>query len=191
MNPPTVILITGHPATGKTTLAKALTQELALPLLYRDRLKETLGDVLGWSTDEWSRRLGSATWKLLYDLVDMLLQAKVSHIVESNFDPNHDSPKWQVLYKRYSLHLIQLRCEAEPEIVLVRNRRRVETGQRHPIHHYDPDEHEYRQILEQGHIGWLDVPGERISINTGNLRPSAYHTIAEQLRQLLGNGDRE
>jgi len=67
--PTTVILITGHPATGKTTLAHYLAQELGLPLLYRDGLKETLADHLGWSTDEWSLKLGAATWELLYHLV--------------------------------------------------------------------------------------------------------------------------
>jgi dephospho-CoA kinase len=46
--PTTVILITGHPATGKTTLAHYLAQELGLPLLWRDGLKEKLADTLGW-----------------------------------------------------------------------------------------------------------------------------------------------
>ena len=42
MNQTNIILITGHPATGKTMLARFLAEELGLSLLYRDGIKETL-----------------------------------------------------------------------------------------------------------------------------------------------------
>jgi len=181
----TVILITGHPATGKTTLARLLAEELGLPLLHRDGMKETLADTLGWSDDEWSLKLGAATWELLYHLVETLLRANVSQVVESNFSPKHASPRWQQLHTRYQPQIIQLRCEADPDVVLARFHGRVETGDRHPIHRYTTDTAGYRSVLEQGHLGWIEVPGERISIDTNALDKPAYQGIAAQLRRYL------
>lgn len=185
MDPTTVILITGHPATGKTTLAHYLAQALHLPLLYRDGLKETLADTLGWSTEEWSLKLGAATWELLYHLVETLLRANVSHIVESNFSPAHATGRWQQLSERYGVRIIQLRCEADPAIVIERFHARVAKGERHPIHRYAEDTAGYRKILEQGPLDWIDVPGERIRIDTGQLAPAAYQSIVVQLQKLF------
>lgn len=185
MSQTTVILITGHPATGKTTLARVLAAELALPLLYRDGLKETLADTLGWSDDTWSLKLGAATWELLYHLVETMLRANVSHVAESNFSPKYASPRWQQLYARFQPQIIQVRCEADPEIVIARNQGRVEKGERHPIHRFDSDPSGYRTILEQGHLGWIDVPGEQISVDTGRLQPAEYSSVAGQLQSLM------
>ena len=185
MDQTTVILITGHPATGKTTLAHSLAQALHLPLLYRDGLKETLADTLGWSTEEWSLKLGAATWELLYHLVETLLRANVSHIVESNFSPVHATPRWQQLCERYGVRMIQLRCEADPALVIERFHARVAQGARHPIHRYTADTAGYLKLLEQGPLDWIDVPGDRITVDTGQLEPAAYQSIAVQLQKLF------
>ncbi len=149
MDQTTVILITGHPATGKTTLAHHLASALHLPLLYRDGLKETLADTLGWSTEEWSLKLGAATWELLYHLVETLLRANVSHIVESNFSPTHATGCWQQLAERYGLRIIQLRCEADPALVIEHFHTRVAKGERHPIHRYAEDTADYHNSINR------------------------------------------
>jgi uridine kinase len=72
MNPTTVILITGHPSAGKTTLARYLSKRLVLPTICKDDIKEILYDTLGWSTLEWSLQLSAAAWTLLYKHVEIL-----------------------------------------------------------------------------------------------------------------------
>lgn len=42
-----LVLVTGLPASGKTTLAQGLAAMLELPLIAKDRYKELLFDVLG------------------------------------------------------------------------------------------------------------------------------------------------
>ena len=186
--PTTVILITGHPATGKTTLAHYLAQELGLPLLWRDGLKEKLADTLGWSTEEWSLKLGAATWELLYHLVESLLRAQVSHIVESNFAPTYATPRWQELTARYPLRIIQVRCEADPILVAQRHQTRHERGERHPIHRYDSNTSAYATYLQQqGVMGWVDVPSTRLSVDTSGNIDTDYPAIVDQLRQFLAS----
>jgi molybdopterin-guanine dinucleotide biosynthesis protein len=43
----TLVLVTGPPASGKTTLARPLASYLGLPLLGKDTIKEALFDALG------------------------------------------------------------------------------------------------------------------------------------------------
>jgi adenylylsulfate kinase-like enzyme len=53
---PTLIIVTGHPATGKTTLSRALASGLRLPLLSKDTFKELMFDGLvgsGMVTKRW------------------------------------------------------------------------------------------------------------------------------------------
>ncbi len=184
--PTTVILITGYPATGKTTLAHYLAQELSLPLLWRDGIKEKLADTLGWSTEEWSLKLGAATWELLYHLVESLLRANVTHIVESNFTPTYATPRWQQLMAHYPLRIIQVRCEADPLIIAQRHQARHEHGERHPIHRYDSSPNAYATYLQQqGPLDWVDVASERIAVDTGKLTLADYHIVTTQIRACL------
>lgn len=182
--PTTVILITGHPATGKTTLAHYLAQELKLPLLWRDGLKEKLADTLGGSSDEWSLQLSVASWELLYHLVETLLRAHVSHIVESNFTPSYATPRWQALYERYSLQIIQLRCDAPPATVITRYHERIKQGTRHPIHRFVRDDVNYAALLQRGPMDWVDVPSTRLSIDTGEKGVNDYTDIVAQIQGL-------
>lgn len=187
MKPTTVILITGHPATGKTTLAHYLAQGLGLPLLWRDGLKEKLADTLGGSTDEWSLKLSIASWELLYHLVETLLRAHISHMVESNFTPIYATPHWQALCERYSLQMIQLRCHVPPETVITRYHERIKQGQRHPIHRFVSDDVNYTALLQRGPMDWVDVPSTRLSIDTSGNIDTNYPAIIEQLRKVLAS----
>lgn len=61
---PLLIIVSGAPGTGKTTLARRLSERLSMFLLTRDDLKETLGDSLPSSSVSGSRALGRAAFRL-------------------------------------------------------------------------------------------------------------------------------
>jgi predicted kinase len=67
-----LILISGFSCTGKTTLARKIAEKYSLPLISRDDIKESLFDSLGYSDREWSKKLGIASYDLLYFFTEQL-----------------------------------------------------------------------------------------------------------------------
>jgi hypothetical protein len=98
-----------HPEVGKTTLAGPLARELGLPLLTKDDDKEALFDSLGTGDRDWSRRLGAASFEVLFAVATRLLGAGVSCVPEANFmDP---AP----LRELPAARLVQVACAAPQE----------------------------------------------------------------------------
>ena len=60
------VVVSGAPASGKSTLAPALAAELDLPLLAKDVVKDALVDVLGAPDLPRSRELGRAAVQVLF-----------------------------------------------------------------------------------------------------------------------------
>ena len=106
------------PGTGKTTLAQRLAEDLRLPLISKDRIKEILFDTLGWSDREWSRKLGAATMELLYSYMEIELAAGRSFVVECNFRPEHATARFLQLKERYGYEPFQVQCCTEGEVLL-------------------------------------------------------------------------
>lgn len=185
MSIPTVVLVTGHPGIGKTTLAEALAQELKLPLTCKDRIKEILLDTLGWSTEEWADRLSVASWTLLYQQIERLLSASVDQIVESDFDPTYANAKWAGLRQRYSFRLLQIRCETSAEVLIARYHERIADGTRHPGHADRSDDAAFLSHIRQGPLGWIDIKSERLAVNTNVLNKENYLTVAMAVRQFM------
>lgn len=186
LNTTTVVLITGHPATGKTTFAHYLAKELSLPLISKDHIKESLLETLGSGDKEWSRKLSAAAWYLLYQRVEALLRANISHIVESNFDPIYANQQWQNLGQMYYFGLIQVRCETEPNTLLKRYCQRIEKGSRH-IGHVDASKDKDFLIAIKQPMDWIAVESDRLSLDTTKILPSSYLKVSQDIRSLMSN----
>lgn len=128
------MLVSGPPGAGKTTLSRQLAEGLGLPLFDRDDFKDLLFDVLGWSDREWSRRIGAASWELMYLVAERLLDAGSSLILESNFDRTYHEARLRRLAAEHPHTLVEVRCAAEPAVLARRFRERWQEGRRHPGH---------------------------------------------------------
>jgi predicted kinase len=78
---PELLLVTGPPGAGKSTLARPLAATLGLPLIAKDTIKEALAVVLPPADVDESRRLGAATYEVMFALAHEVSAA----VLESNF----------------------------------------------------------------------------------------------------------
>lgn len=65
---PLYVVVSGPPASGKSTLAPVLAREFSLPLLAKDTVKDALMSALGVTGIDESRQLGRAAVAVLYAL---------------------------------------------------------------------------------------------------------------------------
>jgi len=124
----TLIVVSGAPATGKSTIASALAAHLRWPLLSLDPLKETLADVLGLGDgpgdEDWSDRLGDAAAQVIFRLTAQFPDA----IAEG---------WWRGARRELALAAfagaVEVFCRCPPELAARRMHDRHGVS-RHPIH---------------------------------------------------------
>ena len=181
---PTLILITGHPATGKTTLARRLGAHFKLPAFCKDDGKEILFDHLGTGDRAWGRKLGVTSFELLYWQAEVMLRAGTSCLIEGNFAPEYANIPWQRLQNTYQFKCVQLLCSAEVEVVMQRYNQRIADGTRHPGHFDASAAAEMRDLLTNHPAEWIDLSGERISVETTHFDDAEFEILAQQIHLL-------
>ncbi|EQB90429.1 deoxyadenosine/deoxycytidine kinase [Clostridium punense] len=134
-----MIIVSGAPAAGKTTLSKDLAERFNLPVINKDEIKELLFDTIGVRDEEWGLKLGGASFDITYLFAEKLLQTGKPFIVEGNFDNRYSTKSFLDIRKRYPYKVIQLYCYCEAHILYERFIDRNNSGERH-IGHIRPIE---------------------------------------------------
>jgi predicted kinase len=162
---PLLVVVTGPPASGKSSLARDLARALEIPFLSKDEFKERLYEVFG-SDDAVEERVERAALAILFSVAAGELDAGVSVMVESNFDAETDVEPFLELDRERDLRLVQIHCGGPTDRLVEHFAERAAAGKRHPGHEDDPeDAEEVRRKLEAGHWDPLDLPGELIAVD--------------------------
>ena len=179
---PTIIVVTGRPAAGKSTLAKWLAQELKLPLVSKDSIREELFDRLGWKDRKWAQELGKASVDMMFYFARAELEVGRSIIMDNAFYPPISTPRFQKLKEQYAADSIQIVCDSDRETLFTRFKARAGTGNRHPGHGDEDVLEELYVNLADNSSPILEIGGLVIEVDTTDFAKVDYQEILKQVK---------
>ena len=193
-----IIVLSGMPATGKSTLCKKMAKEFGYPVIEKDSIKEELFDTVGFNSYAEKRRLDHAANAVVLNVVEKILQSDSSCIVDNNFD-SESGKKFSELIEKYNPECVCVFLCGEPDVLHERYTKRDNAHARHLGHvlqeHYPPlptDSLYYTMTKEEFHEKFISrgmdsfkCPGERIEIDTTDFSRVSFNEIVEKVKSIL------
>lgn len=127
------ILVTGIPASGKSTMARFLAEAFGLPVISKDRIKECMYDTIGFRSREEKVKLGIASMQIMYDLAEELMRSARPFILENNFE-NVSKEGLLTILEKYEYKAITVTLTGDYKIIYQRFLERNRDPGRHPGH---------------------------------------------------------
>ncbi len=193
-----LIILSGLPASGKSTVARALQESFSYPILEKDRIKECLFDTLGFQSHEEKRRLDAAAARILLQTAEDILTAGGSVILDNNFD-TAAGEALRALQARLSPRSVTLLLTADEDVIYARYLARDLAHTRHPGHALsdrypplpgDPDvspmerEGFAQRYLSRG-MGKVSWDGPVIRVDTTDLEALDMAAVLARVRDAL------
>ena len=192
-----LIILSGLPASGKSTVAKALQGAFPYPILEKDRIKECLFDTLGFESHDQKRRLDAAAARILLQTAENILQAGGNLILDNNFD-TAAGEALRSLQARCRPRSVTVLLTADEDALYERYLARDQAHTRHPLSDRYPPlpgdpqvspqarEGFAKRYLDRG-MGQVNWDGPVLSVDTTDLSALDRETLVAQVRAALEN----
>ncbi len=133
MGTPTLIVVSGPPGAGKTTLAHGLGARIGAPAICRDELKEGMVHAAGGTPGAAEHdRLNLRTLAVFFDLLDTLVRAEISTIAEAAYQDRLWRPGLNPLSEL--ARVVVIRCRLDPALARLRHEARAGADPRRAAH---------------------------------------------------------
>lgn len=180
----TLIIVSGPSASGKSTLARRLQEDLGITLVSRDLIKEALFDSLGYSDRKRSIELGGAAALILLRVVADQLNANVSCIIEAKFNPKFSEGELRQLIEDSHCKAAQIQCVGDGSVLLGRFGERAKSGLRHPGHDEINNPDDFTEELKAGKYPLLKLGIKTLEYDTTAYDEVKYQQLLKEIRGL-------
>jgi adenylate kinase family enzyme len=106
MNKPLLLVVTGRPASGKTTLSHLLAKALKCPLLSRDELKEGYVNTLDMPHHQLDDSAAWHIYETFFAAIELLIEKNISLIIEAAFQDKLWKQKLPALAEKARIKVI-------------------------------------------------------------------------------------
>lgn len=118
MNQPLLIVVTGRPGAGKTTLAHTLAREIRCPCLCRDEFKEGRVNTEGSDHVVLGKEANWALYETFFQAIELLLRRGITLVAEAAFQHKLWAPKLEPLQALCRLRIVV--CTVDPQTARAR-----------------------------------------------------------------------
>ncbi|PID52164.1 MAG: hypothetical protein CR972_03415 [Candidatus Moraniibacteriota bacterium] len=178
-----VIIVTGAPGTGKTFFVNRISTEFSLPVFAKDTIKEVLFETIDMTDRAFGKKLGAASFELMYVIVEQLMCSGMTCVLEGNFDSQFASPILNQLSKKYTCNFLQFNFFADVDETVKRVKDRWESGERHKGH---MDFKNYELVKRYGgKIKPVHIKGELVEVDTTDFTIVNYDELTDKIKQFL------
>lgn len=116
-----IILVAGLPATGKSTIARALAKELDAVILRTDVVRKELLD-----TPTYSREEKELVYRVTFLIAEYLTRARVNVILDATFYRRELRHRAYAIARRTESKLLVVECSTPREVIKERMKKRKE-----------------------------------------------------------------
>lgn len=128
-----LLLVTGDLATGKSTFSEILSKRYDTVVLMKDKVKEVLGDTIGFANREENLKLSKATMELMIFVFSEFAKLGRDLILEANFH-NADIERLREIANAHNYQVMVLVLRGDISILHKRYLNRIYNENRHPVH---------------------------------------------------------
>lgn len=143
-SPPTLVVVSGPPGSGKTTLAHLIAAGLGCPAICRDEIKQGMVHAVPGFTPAPGDPLTLRTLTTFFDVLRLLLGAGVTVVAEAAFQDRLWRPALEPLDDIAAIRII--RCTVAADVAHARIRHRATSDARRGAH----DDHGLLRQLASG-----------------------------------------
>lgn len=179
MSKPYLIVVTGRPGSGKTTLAHALAKAVHCPAFCRDEFKEGYVNTVGGSHVSLGKEINLQLYETFFQVIDLMLTKGISLVVEAAFQHKLWEPRLLLLKEKTRMAVII--CSVDPHVARTRF---IERGLADPTRerfHGDQAMHAAKEgiLLPIGEYIPPMIPVPTLTVNTAEgHNPSLEHIVS-------------
>ena len=170
---PTLVVVSGPPRTGTTTLAHALAAAMTCPAICRDEIKEGMAHAAGPEFEPGrGDPLTQRAFSVFFDVVGTLVKAGATVVAEAAFQDRLWRQGLEPLSGYAALRIVQ--CRVDPETAMRRARERKATNAVARRAHADLigwDLDDWRRMFEEFERVSLPAPSIDVDTTDGYVPP--------------------